>query len=378
MNPICARALKATVQPCPSNCVIIHNVVYDVSNFAHPGGRVFLRLSDSMDITALFESSHVNERMARDVLSTLPVVGRATCERAQLNYSRYNELRQLLFRTMPTRASRAPQSLVPLVAWTIACIVLHCAVLSIRNIGPLWLLVCALSALCNTVLGGFGHNGIHRLHPSAVALDWNGLSCFEWLSEHIISHHPFVNTEHDHDAISLEPLLAWLPRRGAMFGCAQTSPVRHLIYLLSEMIVALQGVLVHGSRWKAAHYEAPTWMIFAPILFLLRISTHLFLQDPVMAFASILATMSMAGYAFATLAHWSHDLVAESTGDCFMKQQLANTRDIEPLGCTNEWSLFLDRQRAHHLFPTVDHSRWTPELIEATRTLSPQLPTRRL
>jgi hypothetical protein len=377
MNPTCARALKGTAQPCPKDCVIIHNVIYNIGEFAHPGGRVFLKLSDSIDITALFESSHVNGSLARNVLSTLPIVGNVAPKGAQYDYSKYEQLRQWLFCFMPTRASRSAYSRVPLAVWSVACIVLHCTVLSIQFLSPLWLLMCAISALCNTVMGGFGHNGVHRLHPSAVALDWNGLSCFEWLSEHVVSHHPFVNTEHDHDAISLEPLLTWLPGRDAIFGCAQISPVRHLTYLLSEMIVALQGMFVHGSRWKAVRYEAPMWMVCAPLLFILRIASHILVQDPFVAFASLFVTMSMAGYGFATLAHWSHDIVSESIGGCFVKQQLANTRDIEPLGLTNEWSLFLDRQRAHHLFPTVDHSRWTPQLIETTRKMSPQLPTTR-
>lgn len=112
------------------------------------------------------------------------------------------------------------------------------------TIGVFWVALGLLSAIANTLLGAYGHNGVHRVHPHALGLDWNGLSSFEWLSEHVISYHPFVNTERDHDALSMEPILAWLPRRPGVCGRAQTSWMRHVVYTFSELLVALQGTCV--------------------------------------------------------------------------------------------------------------------------------------
>ena len=38
--------------------------------------------------------------------------------------------------------------------------------------------------------------------------------------------------------------------------------------------------------------------------------------------------------------------------------------------CTGEVTLFLDRQCAHHLFPTIDHRRLSPELILFMRSFT--------
>ena len=234
-----------------------------------------------------------------------------------------------------------------------------------------WLALCLASAAANTLLGAYGHNGVHRLQPHALGLDWNGLSSFEWLSEHVASHHPFVNTEYDHDSISMEPLLAWLPGRASACGHAQTSWARHLVYTLSELIVALQGTCVHATRWRAAGFGAPWWMCLAPLLFVARLASYYAYQPATYATATLLATMTPAGYVFATLAHLTHDNVAvpSDTPACLVASQLANTRDIEPFGLTGAWALFLDRQRAHHLFPTIDHARLSTEFVHLTRLL---------
>jgi fatty acid desaturase len=177
-----------------------------------------------------------------------------------------------------------------------------------------------------------------------------------------------VNTERDHDAISMEPILAWLPRRPGM--SAQTSWVRHVVYTFSELIVALQGTFVHATRWKAASYGAPWWMCVAPLLFVLRVLSYYAFLPPLFATLTLFATMTPAGYVFATLAHLTHDHVSHTESKCVVERQLRNTRDIEPLGCTGEMTLFLDRQCAHHLFPTIDHRRLSRELILFTRSLT--------
>lgn len=258
------------------------------------------------------------------------------------------------------------------VACAVAALSIHVALVRTQSVSVAWLILCVCSAFFNTLLGAYGHNGVHRVQPHALGLDWNGLSSFEWLSEHVISHHPFVNTEQDHDSMSLEPIFAWLPRRTGVFGHAQTSWLRHVVYTFSELIVSIQGTLVHVTRWKAVAYGAPRWMALAPLLFVMRFASHFLWQTPFHAVLTFVATMTPAGYAFATLAHLSHDRVAEPSSSCVVECQLGNTRDIVPWGLRGEMSLFLDRQRAHHLFPTVDHRRFSCEFVALTRTMEPR------
>lgn len=58
---MCARALSEFSNVCPPDCVIVHGTTYNVRHFDHPGGRVFVRLAGSMNITELFETSHVKD-----------------------------------------------------------------------------------------------------------------------------------------------------------------------------------------------------------------------------------------------------------------------------------------------------------------------------
>ena len=373
MNPICRRALRPVSNVCARHCIVVHNVAYDVRHFDHPGGRVLLELCGGQDATELFEMSHVNHAVALRTLKSLPVAGHT--EYPSLHeYTRYAYLRSAVLKLFPTRASRSASTGTHrrVLVFTLSAIALHSLLLlQTHAVNVSWFALCLLSAFVNTILGAYGHNGVHRVHPHALGLDWNGLSSFEWLSEHVISHHPFVNTERDHDAISMEPILAWLPRRpGVLCGSAQTSWVRHVVYTFSELIVALQGTCVHATRWRAIAYGAPWWMCVAPLLFVFRVLSYYAFHPPLFATLTLLTTMTPAGYAFATLAHLTHDHVAQTDSKCVVERQLRNTRDIEPLGCTGEVTLFLDRQCAHHLFPTIDHRRLSREFILSMRSLA--------
>lgn len=370
MNPICRRALRPMSDVCPRHCIAVHNVVYDVRHFDHPGGRVLLELCRGHDATELFETSHVNHAVALRTLKSLPIVGHT--ENPSLHeYTRYADLRSTVLKLFPTRASRSASTGTHLrvLFCTLCALVLHSLILLRTPTAKSWFALCLVSAFVNTILGAYGHNGVHRVHPHALGLDWNGLSSFEWLSEHVISHHPFVNTERDHDALSLEPILAWLPNGTGLFGRAQTSWVRHVVYTFSELIVALQGTCVHATRWKAVAYGAPWWMCVAPLLFLARVASYYWFHPPLHATLTLLATMTPAGYAFATLAHLTHDHVATTESKCMVERQLSNTRDVEPFGLRGEMTLFLDRQCAHHLFPTIDHRKFSRELILLSRHL---------
>ena len=373
MNPICRRALRPVSDVCPRHCIAVHNVAYDVRHFDHPGGRVLLELCGGQDATELFEMSHVNHAAVLRVLKTLPVAGHT--ENTPIHeYSRYADLRSKVLRIFPTRASRSAsmETHLRVTVCTLTAIVLHIGLLvGTSTVNATWIFLCLLSAFANTLLGAYGHNGVHRVQPHALGLDWNGLSSFEWLSEHVISHHCHVNTECDHDAVSMEPILVWLPRRpNVLCGSAQTSWVRHLVYTFSELIVAFQGTCVHATRWKAVAYGAPWWMCVAPLLFVFRVVSYYAFHPPLFATLTLLATMTPAGYAFATLAHLTHDQVAQTSSKCIVERQLRNTRDIEPFGLRGELTLFLDRQCVHHLFPTIDHTAFSRELVHLARCLS--------
>jgi hypothetical protein len=226
----------------------------------------------------------------------------------------------------------------------------RCTVFTLR-----WLVACTASSFCNSLIGGYGHNGLHILSPSALGLDWNGLSSYEWLHEHIHSHHMYTNTVNDHDAISMLPFLAWIP--GTTPGVLARHG-KHLIYAISEIAVAINGNFVHMTRWRLTDTRLPLWMRLGPALFIARCATYFWCQGARGAF-TLLLTLTMAGYYFTYLAHLTHVYGGDRRPN-FLLHQLANTKDIDSHhDDVGVLVMFLDRQTLHHLLPPVDHTRLT-------------------
>ena len=141
---------------------------------------------------------------------------------------------------MVQRSSSVPSDALPRVrgVWERALAAgLHCTLLTFSVPSLQWAAACLLSAAANTILGGYGHNAVHRMEPAAALLDWNGLSAYEWIHEHVHSHHMYVNTAHDHDAHSMAPFLHWTPSSSPSLLAARG---KHAIYLISELAVALR------------------------------------------------------------------------------------------------------------------------------------------
>ena len=343
----------------PVGTVGIHGVLYDVRGFAHPGGALWLDSVSGTDATALFELSHLRINAARHALARLPTCGTYTqvCEQ---DYTLYARLRAVAADLLPAGAPAPPDACS---VWLACAVLAHAALLSTRVAGGArWWALCAAAATCNTVLGGYGHDALHRLHPRALLLDWNGLSGYEWLIEHVVSHHPHVNTAYDHDARSMEPVVWWdAPTR--------VNLVAYPLFAVGELVVAAHGYVGHRCRWHAPP-SAPQWMRRAPWLFVLRLALHVAVQGWVVGAATLCATLVMASAYFSYMAHLSRAPHGDPA-TCIVANQLANTADV----AWQAWpalALFLDRQTMHHLFPTVPHARLDATMRAAlSRVLGP-------
>lgn len=335
----------------PKGTVGVHGTAYDLDGFEHPGGDYLLRAYEGRDVTALFETHHLNMPAARAALDRRRAVGSYAFP-AAFDFDPYAALRRRAWRLLPTRGSR--RASLPF-GWLAFGLATHALVLSRVRWDLGTALACALAALANAALGGFGHNALHRLEPAALLLDWNGLSTYEWLHEHVHSHHMYTNTRHDHDALALEPFFAWLPgRRGWLPAWA-----RHPLFASAEIVVAMQGYLGHRMRWRAlSDSRAPAWLRLAPCVFLLRTASHAAVQTAWMASSTLLVCIALSGWYFAFLAHLNH--VHPRTAGLlpdFAAHQLQHTVDLRVPAPLAPVLLFLDRQRLHHLFPAVDHRR---------------------
>ena len=339
--PVVYKALNPINSHIPDNAIGIHGILYDISTFKHPGGNVFTHSALGTDATSLFESHHIHIEKAHKLLSTLPIKGKYTRTMAT-KFDRYTELRKHVSRIYKRKRN------ICIEAWV--CFVIAILVHILQCATSLNLII--LSAVVSTFAGGFGHNAVHVMSPDAILLDWNGLSSYEWLYEHIMSHHMYPNTDNDHDALSMEPFIRWLPHRPKRI--LDTFVTKHIVYAVGEIVVAIQGVCIHRTRWQLHNPNVPLWLKLAPLLFILRTITLVYYCG----ICTTLCTYSVASYIFSYLAHLNHTPEYLPKTDDFVEQQISSTVNVSNYFGLPPWMLlFLDRQVVHHLFPTANQMK---------------------
>lgn len=341
--PVVYKSLRELNEGIPENLIGIHGKLYDVKDFKHPGGNIFTHCALGTDATSLYESHHIKIEKANKLLFTLPI--RGTYERKlNTNYDIYRTLRAKVSKLYNRKRDVCVEAWI----WFTIAIVVHI----LQCVTSLNLIL--LSGIVSTIAGGYGHNGVHVMSPEAILLDWNGLSAYEWIHEHIMSHHMYTNTDNDHDAISMEPFIRWLPHRQNRI--LDNKFTKHIIYMIGEIVVAIQGMFIHRTRWQFRNRNVPIWLKLAPFLFVFRTVTLLYYSG----IYTTLCTYVVASYIFSYLAHLNHKPEYLPMTDDFLEQQTSSTKDIVNYIGLPGWALlFLDRQVLHHLFPTINQITFT-------------------
>lgn len=360
LHPVVNKAFKNLNNNIPDNLVGIRGKLYNIDNFNHPGGNTFLEINKGCDITHLFETHHVNIKLAEKYLNKLESVGEYKIK-YEYDYSRYNNIREQVFNDFKSLKSRCMNNYNKFILcfYLLLGIISNYNLLRFKSFSFNFFIFSFINSILNTVLGGFGHNGLHKLELSTLLLDFNGLSTSEWLLEHVSSHHMYTNTIYDHDAISMMPFLNWIPNiKKSIFS----SSGKHIIYLLAEIIVSIQGLFIHRFRLKLFNNNKISRLVkYSPFIFIFRIFIHLYFQGFYFGSITLLLNLSIAGYYFTYLAHLNHEnceIINYNNGKIdFLNYQLNNTEDIDIN--INEFInyLFLNlrKQSMHHLFPTIDH-----------------------
>tara|TARA_B100001094_G_scaffold298974_1_gene323288 strand:- start:15865 stop:16935 length:1071 start_codon:yes stop_codon:yes gene_type:complete len=339
--PTVRKALAPINKNIPDNLIGIHGYLFDISGFNHPGGNIFTHSALGTDATALFHTHHMDFKKALAVLEKIPQKGSYE-QTIRYDFSTYEQIKDLY-----TFNKKMKQRDFPIHAWMYFSLSVFLHINQCVSDDVLWLFP---SAIISTIAGGYGHNGVHVMSPEAILLDWNGLSAYEWLFEHVISHHMHTNTDNDHDAISMEPFIKWLPHRPR--GLLNHKIFEHILYCVAEIVVSINGIFIHRTRWQFKNPHAPLWLKLAPFLFIIRVASLWYFKGLLVT----LATLALASYMFSYLAHLNHERHLLPKSDDFYKNQKSTTRNIiNTWNLPAPWLLFLDRQVTHHLFPTINH-----------------------
>tara|TARA_B100001093_G_scaffold189451_2_gene182019 strand:- start:5697 stop:6914 length:1218 start_codon:yes stop_codon:yes gene_type:complete len=362
-HPVVNKALKDLNKNIPDNLIGIRGKLYNIKNFNHPGGNTFLEINKGCDVTHLFETHHINIKLAEKYLDSLESVGNYEMM-FNYDYTKYNIIREQVFNKFKNTKSRYMNKYNKCILsiYLFIGIVSNSYLLTFKTFSFNFILFTIFNSIINSVLGGFGHNGLHKLELSTLLLDFNGLSTSEWLLEHVSSHHMYPNTIYDHDSLSMMPFLNWIPtEEKSIFS----SGGKHIIYLLAEIIVSIQGLLIHRFRMKFLTYSnlnISKTVKYSPFIFILRVLLHLYFQGFYFGSITLLLNLSFAGYYFSYLAHLNHGNSESKINENynhrdFIEHQLNNTKDIniDINEFINYLFLNLRKQCMHHLFPTIDH-----------------------
>lgn len=110
-HPIVRKALEDLNCNIPHNAIGIRGRLYSITAlnnknlFNHPGGNVLIRINEGTDITNLFETHHLNIKLAEHYLNKLPHIGYYK-QKIKYNFTTYDKLRDVVFNYFDTRKSR--------------------------------------------------------------------------------------------------------------------------------------------------------------------------------------------------------------------------------------------------------------------------------
>lgn len=230
----------------PAHLWRIHDHLYDLSQFDHPGGQDFLEITQGTDITELFESSHYDIEKARKFLSKY-CVGTAkeprNCTFTFEPNGFYCQLRGRVLELMKTlKKNRIPylKSTECLHDCYLILFVLSLAMgmyskALILTFSSLLIASAALAFMAITAHNFFHHKNNWRMYT----FDLTGNSSHEWRISHVYSHHCYPNSYFDYEATAFDAFLCWFPQ-----PCKQSLVHKVKPFFVLLVVFPLQTVLV--------------------------------------------------------------------------------------------------------------------------------------
>jgi hypothetical protein len=196
----------------------VHDNLYDLSEFNHPGGRDWIDFTRGNDITELFESSHPNMDAVRPILKKY-LVGPTNEPRNSGAFTFKSDGFYLTFRKRAwdvLKSVGTGPSLQMLFAHDSMLSVF--LLLCVATMNPycsdlVWLATAVAAGFALQCLITCAHNFFHmRATWRMYTWDLSPYSSYEWRISHAYSHHTFPNTAYDLESTLFEPFVFHYPR----------------------------------------------------------------------------------------------------------------------------------------------------------------------
>eukprot|EP00090_Calanus_glacialis_P038314 TRINITY_DN66911_c0_g1_i1.p1 TRINITY_DN66911_c0_g1~~TRINITY_DN66911_c0_g1_i1.p1 ORF type:complete len:439 (-),score=74.31 TRINITY_DN66911_c0_g1_i1:18-1256(-) len=335
----------------------IHDQLYDLSDFKHPGGSAWIELTKGTDITEAFETMHVQDISPKLVekYKVKPAIGprnyRYTFKEDGFYKTLKRKVQPILKQsgTGPSFQSKFFQDMLAL--GFISLFITLCKFPS-SSLAILTGLVLGMSTSC-------AHNFFHQADKKAwrrFYFDLSLLSHRDWRISHAISHHLYTNSFSDIEVTALEPFINFLP--------AKKNFIQHTLshfYVYFGIFISFPFEFIKRTVLVVSGEQE---LLIENLLPILQLSLLLFFNDVFTSIFLWLLFHSTSGFwlivtSVTTTHHHPElyhagDVPREDTDWGF--HQVDTVRDVEKKNLAVVLTTFGDHL-LHHLFPSVDHSK---------------------
>lgn len=245
----------------------IHNKLYDLTKFKHPGGKDFIEMTMNTDITELFETSHLQPKALKEILQKYYVADIATPRfTAYLTFEDkgfYCTLRQRVYEYLQSSQLRKKMTYWQSTAFVhdmmLIVFVLLLVPISTSKFYSNEIIAASIAAgMVLACIGNCAHNFFHLANNwRAFSFDLCLNSSYEWRISHVYSHHNYANTVLDYEINAFEPMINFMPYswKQAWYTPVVTMLLMVVVFPLATMIGFLKRMAFMARGKRAVRWE---------------------------------------------------------------------------------------------------------------------------